>query len=94
MSLPLPVELCQSVAFKIPHDIRAGVALRCDFTTFMKYVNNEVNNAFSFRDVTSINGIQMTGNTATETRDLFQEAVIHAGQNGNIFPLCYRGKLL
>jgi hypothetical protein len=45
----------------------------------MEYINKEVNNTFSFRDVTSINGIQMTGNTATETRNLFQEAVIHAG---------------
>jgi hypothetical protein len=79
MLLPLPVELCQNVVFKIPCYIRASVALKCDFTKFMEYVNKEVNNTFSFRDVTSINGIQMTGCTATETRNHFQAAVIHAG---------------
>ncbi|EFX63392.1 hypothetical protein DAPPUDRAFT_335520 [Daphnia pulex] len=76
ISLPLPVELCQSVVFEIPYNIRASIALRCDFTKFMKYIN-KVNNTFSFRDVTSINGIQMTGYTATETRNHFQAAVIH-----------------
>jgi hypothetical protein len=65
------------VVFEIPYNIRASIALRCDFTKFMEYINKEVNNTFSFRDVTSINGIQMTGYTATETRNHFQAAVIH-----------------
>lgn len=77
--MTLPIELIQSVVFQIPNEIRARIALRCDFPKFMEYVNKAANNTYRFKDITFINRFSITGFTPTETRNVFQFVVNYVG---------------